>query len=166
MRNVKARRRSGSKTKAERIHARVRLAVRYGLESSALDEAVKQIQGGRAHFIESQSHRVSVFDVELRGKQVRVVYDKERGQLITALPPRAIEPVARCSFCHQLYTPGTWKSLPLVGHTGTGFPDLTLELRGCVHDGRKYTISACQQENGTYLSMREYREIENRKKTV
>ena len=44
-----------------------------------------------AQFVKRESGRVTVWDVVLRGKTVRVVYDNSRGQLITALPDEARE---------------------------------------------------------------------------
>lgn len=48
------------------------------------------IHNGTAKFVEKQSNRVTVFDVEIRGIEARVVYDKERKSIITAVTPDSL----------------------------------------------------------------------------
>ncbi len=72
----------------EREHAKLRLHQRYGIVTNrfGLAELVKEIQAGRATFVQRQSNRVTVFDVPFRGQTVRCVYDKMRHSIVTALP--------------------------------------------------------------------------------
>ncbi len=76
------------KAKSMWQHARLRAAQRYGLDLSNADEQdlVAQIQSGRARFVASQSHRVTLWDVETRQGPARVCYDKQRKAIITFLP--------------------------------------------------------------------------------
>ena len=50
------------------------------------DELVKQIQTGRATFIERQSNRVTLWSIQHSGTEVRVVYDRNTKNIVTALP--------------------------------------------------------------------------------
>lgn len=90
----KARRQGGrAKEDTVRRHARERGRERYGIEMGPAveDEIVRKIAGGKSICVERQSLRVSVHDVPLEGLTVRVVYDKQRRQVVTFLPR---EPVA------------------------------------------------------------------------
>jgi hypothetical protein len=49
-------------------------------------EIVESIQKGKATLIEKQSNRVRLYVVEVRSTEIKVVYDKIRKQVITALP--------------------------------------------------------------------------------
>tara|TARA_Y100000310_G_scaffold56232_1_gene51667 strand:+ start:58605 stop:58922 length:318 start_codon:yes stop_codon:yes gene_type:complete len=49
---------------------------------------ISDIQSGKAKCIKKQSLRVSVFEVEHNGNKMRVVYDKQRKNLVTALVVR------------------------------------------------------------------------------
>lgn len=84
-------RRQGKRSKEDTVrrHARERGRERYGVEMGSNLEAfiVRQITSGRSRPVERQSLRVSVHDVTLEdGQVVRVVYDKERRQIVTFLP--------------------------------------------------------------------------------
>ena len=82
-------RRGLTKSQAERRHARRRAQERYGLEfNGTMNKAIiAQIQSGKATFVEKQSHRVSVWDVQIEdGALARIVYDRERKQVVTFLP--------------------------------------------------------------------------------
>lgn len=48
---------------------------------------VEMIHSGTGKFVEKQSHRVSVWDLEFKGHTIRVVYDKLRMIPITFLWP-------------------------------------------------------------------------------
>lgn len=50
-------------------------------------ELIKQIQSGQAKHVVTQTNRISVFDVKYLDLKVRVVYDKNRKTLVTALEP-------------------------------------------------------------------------------
>lgn len=78
-----------SKAKTLRKHARKRAWQRHGVVLSNNDQRqlVGLIQKGRGEFVERQSRRVSVHDVEWNGVVMRCVYDKLRGELVTVLPP-------------------------------------------------------------------------------
>lgn len=78
-----------SKATAQRRHAKRRLAERFGVEASNRDlaEWVAAIRLGRARFVERQSLRVTVWDVDHNGRTIRLVYDKHRGEIVTALFP-------------------------------------------------------------------------------
>lgn len=75
--------------RANRIHARVRALQRAGIElKPSLEETiVRKIQAGEATYVEKTSRTRSVFDVELDEiGMIRVVYCKDKKQLITVLP--------------------------------------------------------------------------------
>jgi hypothetical protein len=77
-----------SKAKSQKRHAARRLHERFDIQikQHEYQELVRQIQSGQAKFIEKQSNRVKVLEVELRGIKIRVCYDKQRKTIITALP--------------------------------------------------------------------------------
>ena len=91
------RKKKGSKTNAERKHASRRMLQRHGLEvgKTELGEMVKMIQDGEATFVERQSNRITVWDMDYIGRLLRVVYDKERKQIVTVLPKEATEELNR-----------------------------------------------------------------------
>jgi hypothetical protein len=85
------------KQRAQESHARRRFYDRYGIQlTDALhQDLVRKIQDGRAVFVEKQSNRVSVFDLNVEGQEiealaVRVVYDRERHIIVSALPPSTV----------------------------------------------------------------------------
>lgn len=69
-----------SKKQAQWVHFRRRCAERLGFRVSRgkHDELVWQIRDGSARFVHRQSHRVSLFAVEIEGRMARVVYDSKR----------------------------------------------------------------------------------------
>lgn len=75
------------KSRALFLHAKKRAKERFGFELNRDKhrDIVSMIQGNSAKFVEKQSNRVSVWDVEYHGILMRVVYDKSRGQIITLL---------------------------------------------------------------------------------
>jgi hypothetical protein len=85
---------SKNKSESQVVHALRRAAERYGLElnESTYRELVNRIRKpGRkgnkpAILVERQSLRVSVWDIDLDGKMVRVVYDRTRKNIVTFLP--------------------------------------------------------------------------------
>lgn len=97
MRGKKRRRKPyrGTKAEAQAIHARKRARERHGVELGAdsLRKIVDVIQSSRSRLVERQSLRVSVHDVDLDGATYRVVYDRNRKQVVTFLPPG--DPVRR-----------------------------------------------------------------------
>lgn len=76
-----------SKKASESIHAKKRLKQRYGLElnSKQLREIVVMIMLNKSDGIEKQSNRVSKHKVRYMGKDIIVLYDKIRKNIITAL---------------------------------------------------------------------------------
>jgi Zn-dependent oligopeptidase len=77
-----------AKAKNQAYHAKVRALQRYDLDitNEDLRKIVGIIQNNRAKLVMRQSHRVSVWDLEYEGKQVRVAYDKSRSSIATFLP--------------------------------------------------------------------------------
>lgn len=77
------------KQRAQRRHARGRALERYGLEfgPATRDAVLRAIQTGRSTHVAKQSHRVSVHDVDVEGATVRVVYDRQRKEVVTFLRP-------------------------------------------------------------------------------
>jgi catabolite regulation protein CreA len=73
----------------QRIHFKKRVKQRYDLEINRFvyQQLVDQIQDGQAEFIQKQSNRISVFWVMYDDIRIRVIYDKSRKTLVTALPP-------------------------------------------------------------------------------
>jgi len=78
-----------TKKHAQRVHAVRRAAERYGLSMNhrKLRILVDDIQKGRGEFVRRQSHRVSIWRIDVEGHSVRVVYDKLRKTIVTFLPP-------------------------------------------------------------------------------
>ena len=73
-----------SKSDTLRRHTKKRAAERFGMAVN-IDELSKLIQENRGIFVERQSLRVTVWDVEYNGTVLRVVYDKKRGMPVTIL---------------------------------------------------------------------------------
>jgi hypothetical protein len=80
--------RGRSKTKAQKIHAKLRAAERYNLllSSEDLKQIIKQIQSNRAIFLERQSLRVTKWEVTVKDQTLCVIYDRERHSIVTILP--------------------------------------------------------------------------------
>ena len=80
-----------NKSRAQRSHAKRRFYERFGILLNRKDRQnlINQIQGNRAKFVEKESNRVSLWDVMVKGKIIRVVYDKDRKNIVTALPQEA-----------------------------------------------------------------------------
>ena len=80
-----------NKARCQNIHARQRFRKRHGIEFTRKmsRDIIKQIQMGKATFVESQSNRISIFDVTHECIQYRVVYDKNRKTIVTVLPNRS-----------------------------------------------------------------------------
>jgi hypothetical protein len=78
----------GRKTSADcERHFRVRLLQRYGLSvGDRYRELCEDIRQGRAQFVDKESNTRTHYTMVIDGQDVRVVYDKLRGALVTALP--------------------------------------------------------------------------------
>ncbi|RZL04005.1 MAG: hypothetical protein EOP36_02390 [Rubrivivax sp.] len=76
-------------THAERSHTKRRLAERYGLEVSSDDlfKMAKALAHGQATLIAKQSRGVDHWLLDYQGLQLRLVFDRQRRSIITALPP-------------------------------------------------------------------------------
>ncbi|MGB5105562.1 MAG: hypothetical protein WBP42_02500 [Candidatus Zixiibacteriota bacterium] len=74
--------------KARVRHAKLRAMQRVGLNISkgTLEQIARMIQSGRAVFVARQSLSRTIWDVELQGKTIRVVYYKPTKQILTFLP--------------------------------------------------------------------------------
>lgn len=79
------------KRKTLKRHANRRAYERFGLEPAQVDSLVQMIRAGDSTFVERQSNRVVVHDVNLEGTMIRVVYDTSRKAVITVLHPEGIE---------------------------------------------------------------------------
>ncbi len=88
---MKVRRRL-SKAEAQRIHARERFQRRKNINftDELHQEAVGRIrhQDPRAHLIEKQSNRASIWSLEIAEVDCCVVYDSKRENIVTVLPER------------------------------------------------------------------------------
>lgn len=77
-----------SKKTSERMHAKKRAQERYGLN---LTKEVRRnirdkIRKNDGKFLERQSRRVTLWEVEYDCVKYKVVYDKLRGEIVTFLP--------------------------------------------------------------------------------
>ena len=109
-----------NKTQALRIHAKRQALLRYNVSLSSEDLAhlVNTIRRGRALFVARKSLRVSCWKVAHEGREMVVLYDKQRRAIVTFLPPgcwevrtsestlkpssnTAIQPFVVPSFCVQ-----------------------------------------------------------------
>ena len=70
-------------------HTRMRFMERYGIfyTKHVHDLLCAKIKKGEGTFIENQSLRVTVWELEYENKKFKVCYDKNRKTLITVLPP-------------------------------------------------------------------------------
>jgi len=77
-----------TKLESERIHAKQRFLERYGLDFNrhVRREFERLIICNQGYLVEKQSNRITVYDVIYEGKVYRVVYDKKRKTIVTALP--------------------------------------------------------------------------------
>jgi len=91
---------------SQRRHARHRAHERYGIDvvPGVRKEIIAKIRSGRSQPVETQSLRISVHDVEINGQIVRVVYDRQRKELVTFLPRTIYEakPRRRSDYERQL----------------------------------------------------------------
>jgi hypothetical protein len=77
-----------SKSESQRIHAKRRFLERHGINFTRhlRREFVKLIQTHQCHFVERQSHRVTVWDLIHEGEVYRVVYDSRTSNIVTVYP--------------------------------------------------------------------------------
>lgn len=76
-----------SKGKSESFHARKRFGQRLGMTLTRRmhSDLVRCIREGRATFIEAQSNRVTLWRMDIRGESCVIVYDSDRGNIVTVL---------------------------------------------------------------------------------
>lgn len=82
-----------SKRGAQKRHAKRRARERYGLLINKIDveNMINDIQNNKGEFVYKSSNRATIWKLMCKGKEVLVVYDKLRGQIVTFLPFRALE---------------------------------------------------------------------------
>lgn len=73
-----------AKREAEKLHAARRALQRFGITVN-LHDLVRKIQNQEAHFVSRQSLRVSLWRIEIEGKEVVMAYDRKRKMIITFL---------------------------------------------------------------------------------
>ena len=76
-------------TVAQRHHTQQRLAERYGLDVSGAQifQMAKRIAHGHATLIARQSKDVGHWLLAHEGRAIRLVFDRRRRSILTALPP-------------------------------------------------------------------------------
>lgn len=81
-----------TKKQNQRFHARIRAEERYGITYNKYVRAqiLKLIADGKTIIIKKQSNRLSIREVTLEEKQIVFVYDKERKEVVTFLPPEEV----------------------------------------------------------------------------
>ena len=91
LRKPKGNKRIGKELRQKK-HGKRRLRERFGISLSDRDyeDLVNKIQNDETTYVEKQSCRISVFDVKLLDEVVRVVYDKSRKTIVTALFPTSV----------------------------------------------------------------------------
>ena len=82
-------RKSRGKRRNQIKHARRRFEKRFNisLNDNQYKQLINIIRKGKATFVKKQSNRVSLWDLEFEGHQIRVVYDKKTKAIVTALYP-------------------------------------------------------------------------------
>ncbi|KKM06927.1 hypothetical protein LCGC14_1739070 [marine sediment metagenome] len=77
-----------NKKNSQRVHARRRAKLRYGIKLSRqrVQEIIKKIQRGRSKFVKRTSNTKSVFYVTCGDVKMKVVYDSKRKSIVTVLP--------------------------------------------------------------------------------
>jgi len=75
-------------TCAERAHTKRRLAERYGIEATSADifGMAKRIAHGEGRCLGRQSRDVARWQLDHAGQSLRLVYDRRRRCILTALP--------------------------------------------------------------------------------
>lgn len=83
---------SADKKYAQRVHAKNRLKERYGIEINRHDYIAlcSMIQNNHGIFMVRQSRNRSIWVLRFQQKWLAVVYDKERKQIASFLPPEII----------------------------------------------------------------------------
>lgn len=76
----------------QKEHTKQRAVERFGisLNKRKYQEIVGMIRGGQSQFVCAQSNRVSVHRLQYEGKEIGVVYDKQRKSIATLLTPEML----------------------------------------------------------------------------
>lgn len=76
------------KKKCQMIHLKYRWADRVGgsLTQKTYDDILFMIKNYKTKLIHKQSNRVSIHEVKIENKTIKVVYDKLRSQIVTVIP--------------------------------------------------------------------------------
>lgn len=82
-----------TKAESERFHVKKRFKERFNIDLTKEKRfwIIEQILRRKATFIEDQSCRVSLWDITIEGQVVRVVFDRNRNEIVTALIPTIVE---------------------------------------------------------------------------
>lgn len=82
-------RKSKGKRKNQIKHAKRRFKKRFdiSLNENQYTQLINRIKKGQADFVKRQSNRVTIWDLEFEGHDIRVVYDKKTSAIVTALYP-------------------------------------------------------------------------------
>lgn len=77
-----------SKYAAQVRHAKHRCLERFDIQLTDHEywKLCQQIRSGKSKILHKQSNRISVHLIKLRDQEVNVVYDKQRGTIVTFLP--------------------------------------------------------------------------------
>lgn len=77
-----------NKVEAERVHAKRRAKERFGLNltKDVRDLLRGKIKRGEGTFISRRSRRISIWRISYENIFYRVVYDKDRHEIVTFLP--------------------------------------------------------------------------------
>ena len=77
-----------TKAQSERVHFKRRLRERYGMHINRHEyrNIVNRVKSGMSSCILVQSNTRSVHRIPYKDREIIAVYDKQRGELITALP--------------------------------------------------------------------------------
>lgn len=91
-----------NKRRWENEHFRLRLIQGYGIPANKAvrREMVGLIQSGQSTPVEKQSNRIVLHSINYQGREIVVVYDKARKNLVTALRPEWVEGAVRFHCTH------------------------------------------------------------------
>ena len=113
-----------TKSESQRQHARTRARQRYGalLTEHDFDRIISCVIGewGNAELLQKQSLRVSIWKVPYKEWEFIAVYDRQRKQIATFLPPDSVAPFGAFSPAKEnveaplieIPEPAVWESIP------------------------------------------------------
>jgi isopentenyldiphosphate isomerase len=87
-----------NKRHSQRKHAKQRFQERFGIDLSPAKrlEIVGRIRNRKATFILHQTNRVSLWDIDMDHQVIRVAFDRNRQEIITAMWPFAVPEWVDC----------------------------------------------------------------------